>query len=388
VRASRRPPGPAARAPSRAARARRPPRRDALVLRSATRPDHQRRSSRPRRPHENHKHSAPSTPLPRHPQICCYSAIKDLLNKTNVSPKQIGIVVTNCSLFNTTPSLSASVMNHFGMSGKVINYNLGGMGCSGEGGGSGAEWVCGCRGRAGRRGVACQAGSGREAPCPNRRSTLCRCRFESRPAAGVVAIDLARQMLQLYPNTYALVVSHENLTSNWWADCLSGRGPASLATPRPPHAVAHRVQPPRSTLPHHPPHPTPPHPTPPHPTPPHPTPPHPTPTQPNPTQPTPPHPTPPQPTPTHPTPKNYYIINRSGSGTVTHLAPELFQVRRPPSRCCQPWHPLGFAAGEIVGSCSPARPLPSSPPSKPLPAPGSRSAARSRPRWTPSRLAS
>jgi hypothetical protein len=31
----------------------------------------------------------------------------------------------------------------------------------------------------------------------------------------VVAVDLARQMLQLYPNTYALVVSHENLTSNW-----------------------------------------------------------------------------------------------------------------------------------------------------------------------------
>jgi serine/threonine protein kinase len=27
---------------------------------------------------------------------------------------------------------------------------------------------------------------------------------------------------------------------------------------------------------------------------------------------------------------NYYIINRSGSGTVTHLAPELFQV----SGCC------------------------------------------------------
>jgi serine/threonine protein kinase len=24
---------------------------------------------------------------------------------------------------------------------------------------------------------------------------------------------------------------------------------------------------------------------------------------------------------------NYYIVNRSGSGTVTHLAPELFQVR-------------------------------------------------------------
>ena len=24
--------------------------------------------------------------------------------------------------------------------------------------------------------------------------------------------------------------------------------------------------------------------------------------------------------------ENYYIVNRSGSGTVTHLAPELFQV--------------------------------------------------------------
>lgn len=27
---------------------------------------------------------------------------------------------------------------------------------------------------------------------------------------------------------------------------------------------------------------------------------------------------------------NYYIINRSGSGTVTHLAPELFQVSAMP----------------------------------------------------------
>jgi serine/threonine protein kinase len=28
--------------------------------------------------------------------------------------------------------------------------------------------------------------------------------------------------------------------------------------------------------------------------------------------------------------ENYYIVNRSGSGTVTHLAPELFQVRSMP----------------------------------------------------------
>jgi 3-oxoacyl-[acyl-carrier-protein] synthase III len=34
-------------------------------------------------------------------------------------------------------------------------------------------------------------------------------------AAGVVAIDLAQQVLQQVPDTYALVVSHENLTNNW-----------------------------------------------------------------------------------------------------------------------------------------------------------------------------
>lgn len=36
-------------------------------------------------------------------------------------------------------------------------------------------------------------------------------------AAGIIAIDLARQMLQLMPNTYVLVVSTENITQNWCA---------------------------------------------------------------------------------------------------------------------------------------------------------------------------
>jgi 3-ketoacyl-CoA synthase len=31
----------------------------------------------------------------------------------------------------------------------------------------------------------------------------------------VIAVDLARQMLQLFPDSYALVVSTENLTYNW-----------------------------------------------------------------------------------------------------------------------------------------------------------------------------
>ncbi|KIZ01226.1 3-ketoacyl-CoA synthase 4 [Monoraphidium neglectum] len=94
----------------------------------------------------------------------CFSAIKEVLGKAGVQPRQIGIVIVNCSLFNPTPSLSAMIMNHFKMGSNTINYNLGGMGCS----------------------------------------------------AGVVSIDLARQMLQLLPNSYALVVSTENITQNWY----------------------------------------------------------------------------------------------------------------------------------------------------------------------------
>ena len=44
----------------------------------------------------------------------------------------MGAVIVNSSLFNPTPSLSAMIMNRFKMPPTTINYNLGGMGCSGE----------------------------------------------------------------------------------------------------------------------------------------------------------------------------------------------------------------------------------------------------------------
>ena len=43
---------------------------------------------------------------------------------------QVDIVIVNCSLFNPTPSLSAMVVNHFGMRPDIKSYNLSGMGCS------------------------------------------------------------------------------------------------------------------------------------------------------------------------------------------------------------------------------------------------------------------
>ncbi|KAI8463989.1 MAG: beta-ketoacyl-CoA synthase [Monoraphidium minutum] len=94
----------------------------------------------------------------------CFPCVEELLAKTGVKPSQIGFVITNSSLFNPTPSLSAALINRFKLRDDTINYSLGGMGCS----------------------------------------------------AGVVALDLARQMLQLHPGSYALVVSHENITNNYY----------------------------------------------------------------------------------------------------------------------------------------------------------------------------
>lgn len=43
---------------------------------------------------------------------------------------QVDILIVNCSLFNPTPSLSAMLVNHFKMKSSVVSYNLSGMGCS------------------------------------------------------------------------------------------------------------------------------------------------------------------------------------------------------------------------------------------------------------------
>lgn len=114
-----------------------------------------------------------------------FGAIDELLSKTNIRPKDIGILVVNCSLFNPTPSLSAMVINHYKLRGNIISYNLGGMGCS----------------------------------------------------AGLISIDLAKDLLQVHPNTYALVISMENITLNWYfgndrsklvSNCLFRMGGAAI----------------------------------------------------------------------------------------------------------------------------------------------------------------
>ncbi|KAL3506018.1 hypothetical protein ACH5RR_031400 [Cinchona calisaya] len=97
-------------------------------------------------------------------EMVMFGAIDQLLAKTGVKAKDIGILVVNCSLFCPTPSLSAMIVNHYKFRGNILSYNLGGMGCS----------------------------------------------------AGLISIDLAKQLLQVQPNSYALVVSMENITLNWY----------------------------------------------------------------------------------------------------------------------------------------------------------------------------
>lgn len=93
-----------------------------------------------------------------------FGALDNLFINTNINPKDIGILVVNCSLFNPTPSLSAMIVNKYKLRGNIRSFNLGGMGCS----------------------------------------------------AGVIAIDLAKDLLQVHRNTYAVVVSTENITQNWY----------------------------------------------------------------------------------------------------------------------------------------------------------------------------
>lgn len=59
-----------------------------------------------------------------------FDIVEQALKKANVKPKEIDILVINCSLFSPTPSLCAMVASHFGMRSDLATYNLSGMGCS------------------------------------------------------------------------------------------------------------------------------------------------------------------------------------------------------------------------------------------------------------------
>ena len=56
-----------------------------------------------------------------------YDCVRNALRRTGTHPKNIDILVINCSLFSPTPSLCSMVINEFGMRTDVSSYNLSGM---------------------------------------------------------------------------------------------------------------------------------------------------------------------------------------------------------------------------------------------------------------------
>jgi 3-ketoacyl-CoA synthase len=102
------------------------------------------------------------------------SAVTELFQKTNINPKAIDILISNSSMFCPTPSLSAVVINKFRMRSNVMSFHLSGMGCS----------------------------------------------------AGIIAVDLAKDVLRVHRNSLALIVSTETLLLNWY----TGKNPSMLIT--------------------------------------------------------------------------------------------------------------------------------------------------------------
>ncbi|CAL6085084.1 3-ketoacyl-CoA_synthase [Hexamita inflata] len=59
-----------------------------------------------------------------------FPTVRDLLEKTGIKANEIDVLVTNCSMFVPTPSLSSIIINEFKMKKEIHNFSLGGMGCS------------------------------------------------------------------------------------------------------------------------------------------------------------------------------------------------------------------------------------------------------------------
>lgn len=63
-------------------------------------------------------------------ELVFFSAVDELFARTGMEGKDVDAVVVNCSLFAPTPSLADMVVNKYKMRSDVRAYNLSGMGCS------------------------------------------------------------------------------------------------------------------------------------------------------------------------------------------------------------------------------------------------------------------
>ncbi|XP_010248065.1 PREDICTED: 3-ketoacyl-CoA synthase 6-like [Nelumbo nucifera] len=114
-----------------------------------------------------------------------FPVMDDLLCKTKISPRDIDILIVNCSGFCPSPSLSSIVVNRYAMRADIKTFNLSGMGCS----------------------------------------------------AGAIGINLASNLLKIHRNSYAVVLSTEIVSTGWYdgnerskllLNCLFRMGSAAI----------------------------------------------------------------------------------------------------------------------------------------------------------------
>jgi 3-ketoacyl-CoA synthase len=95
-----------------------------------------------------------------------FTVVDDLFSKASMEPSKIDILIVNCSVMTMIPSMTDMIINRYKLRSDIQNMQLSGMGCS----------------------------------------------------AGLIAVGLARNLLQLMPyGAHALVVSTEIVTCNYYA---------------------------------------------------------------------------------------------------------------------------------------------------------------------------
>ncbi|XP_051148327.1 3-ketoacyl-CoA synthase 6-like [Andrographis paniculata] len=97
-------------------------------------------------------------------ELIVFSCVESLLRKTQIHPREIDILIANCSLYCPVPSITAMVINKYKLRSNVKSFNLSGMGCS----------------------------------------------------AGLISIDLANDLLRTNPNSNAVVISTEILSNSFY----------------------------------------------------------------------------------------------------------------------------------------------------------------------------
>ncbi|KAL6275956.1 hypothetical protein ACE6H2_019557 [Prunus campanulata] len=94
-----------------------------------------------------------------------HDSIQKLLDRSGISPSQLDVLVVNVSMFASVPSLASRIINRYKMRENIKVFNLSGMGCS----------------------------------------------------ASLISTDIVRNIFKSYKNVYALVVTSESLSPNWYS---------------------------------------------------------------------------------------------------------------------------------------------------------------------------